>query len=208
MIIQKNVCGDCFMGIWEITENYDELLDLAKLCDEDKLIVNSFLNEKRKLEWLSVRALTNQILKKSARIVYVNKKPILEDFSFNISISHSYDLTSVLLSKNNKVGIDLEFMSHKINGVSNKFINQNEVIQGNGAASYHLYLHWCAKEAIYKICDKQDINFKENITILPFEPSNEGQIVGHVKNLHIDDEFILNYRKHNNYAIVWTSKRI
>ena len=72
---------------------------------------------------------------------------------------------------------------------------------------YHLYIHWCAKEALYKICDKQDINFKENLTIFPFEPAEKGTIKGSVLNKRGVEDFILKYTKYKDYAIVWTCKK-
>ena len=47
---------------------------------------------------------------------------------FSISISHSNNLTAVLISKGKRVGIDLEFMSGKISKVADKFINNKESI--------------------------------------------------------------------------------
>ena len=99
-------------------------------------------------------------------------------------------------------------MSHKISNISFKFINEQELITDDPEFSrYHLYIHWCAKEALYKICDKQDINFKENLTIFPFHPKNEGQIKGRVLNIHGIEDFNLFYSKYNNYTIVWTCKK-
>jgi hypothetical protein len=71
---------------------------------------------------------------------------------------------------------------------------------------YHLYIHWCAKEALYKICDKKDIIFKENLFIENFEPMEKGRIKGLVDTIHTTETFILNYEKFKNYVIVWTVK--
>jgi 4'-phosphopantetheinyl transferase EntD len=127
--------------------------------------------------------------------------------AFNISISHSRNLTSIFLSKTKRVGLDLEYMSHKISTLGDKFINNQEYVTNDPELKpYHYYLHWCGKEAIYKICDKQDINFKENITLFPFEPKENGIIRGRVLNIHGVEDFILSYQKIEDYAIVWTCK--
>ena len=63
--------------------------------------------------------------------------------------------------------------------IAHKFINENDVITADEEQrKYHLYIHWCAKEALYKICDKQDINFRDNLTIEPFEPMERGVLTG------------------------------
>ena len=196
------------LGIWEITEDFNTLRQAVNLDELDLQRLNSFRNHKRKLEWLSVRNLVTRLVGKHAKIVYNEiNKPFLFDNSFNISISHSNNLTSILLSKNHRVGIDLEYMSHRISNISFKFINNKETITLDASLKrYHLYLHWCAKEALYKICDKQDINFKENITILPFKLKDKGEIKGIVENKHGTEEFLMDYIKLNNYAIVWSIK--
>jgi 4'-phosphopantetheinyl transferase EntD len=106
-----------------------------------------------------------------------------------------------------KVGIDLEYMSHRISSISHKFINENDSITDNEEQKkYHLYIHWCAKEALYKICDKQDINFRDSLTIEPFQPSDSGVIQGRVHNRSRNELFNLNYFSLGNYVVVWCCK--
>ena len=196
------------LGIWKITEDYYTLYSMLSMDMEEINMLEGFGNENRKTEWLSVRVLANAMTGKDSRIIYgEERKPYLKGSTFNISISHSNKLTSILMSKTKRVGIDLEHMSHKISNLSNKFINNQELVTNDPKLKrYHLYLHWCGKEALYKICNKQDINFKENITLFPFEPQESGTIKGRVLNFHGVEDFLLNYQKTEGYAIVWTSK--
>lgn len=209
LILKEKVAGDCLLGMWEITEDYQTLYSRLRLDNEEEERLRSFKNEGRKLEWLSVRNLISELTGRESRIIYnAERKPFIKGNSFSISISHSRHLTSILLSENRRVGIDLEYMSHKISRIGFKFINEQEIITGDpGLKPYHLYIHWCAKEALYKICDKQDINFRDNLTIFPFTPGKEGHIKGRVLNVQGVEDFRLYYRRYNNYAIVWTCKR-
>ncbi|MCG8683407.1 MAG: 4'-phosphopantetheinyl transferase superfamily protein, partial [Desulfobacterales bacterium] len=119
----------------------------------------------------------------------------------------SKELTAVLMSKDKKVGLDLEYMSHDISEVSHKFLNDEEFISEEPEIKqYHLYLHWCAKEALYKICDKQDINFKKNLTIERFDPDECGVMYGWVDNKFWHDKFELNYFRLKDYVVVFCSK--
>ncbi len=206
--MDKWVDDDCRLGIWEINETYEELISAVTLTEEELLTVQKFGNYQRKLEWLSVRVLINILLNKPCQIIYnEERKPFLSCNSYNISISHSHQLTSVLMSHKYRVGIDLEYMSHQIHQVAHKFINDKEFITSNpDLKRLHLYIHWCAKEALYKICDKQDINFKHNLTILPFEVKNEGSIIGHLDNRYGHREFDLHYFTYDGYVIVWCKK--
>ena len=208
VIVKNDVEQDCRLGIWEITEDFDELRSKLSLESEEVKTLEGFRNQSRKLEWLSVRTLINEMTGKNSRIIYnEDRKPFLLDNSSHISISHSRDYTSILLSRFKRVGIDLEYMSHRISGIADRFINSNErITDSRERLRYHLYIHWCAKEALYKICDKKFINFKKNLTIQPFEPEDEGRITGTVDNIYGIDTYELCYRKMGNYALVWTCK--
>lgn len=196
------------LGVWKIEEDVDTLLDLVVLDTDDKKKYKGFSSNSRKLEFLSVRALLSELIGKEARIVYnKNNKPFLKDGSRFISISHSHKLTTILLSTNEKVGIDLEYMSSNIAAIAFKFLNRREKITRlNEDRKYHLYIHWCAKEALYKICDKEGISIRKNITIEPFQVKDTGEIKGYVHTDKINESFDLFYVRYDNYALVWTKK--
>ena len=91
IIIHKEVDKCCKLGVWEINEDYDDLLSRLSLTDEENERLERFKNFNRKLEFLSVRVLMNEMAGKLSRIVYNNeRKPFLENNSFRISISHSH----------------------------------------------------------------------------------------------------------------------
>jgi phosphopantetheinyl transferase len=196
------------LGVWKIEEDLDALTGMVTLNAEEKKRYKSFSSNSRKLEFLSVRALLSELIGKEASIVYnKNNKPFIKDGSRFISISHSHKLTAILLSTNEKVGIDLEYMSSNIAAIALKFLNVKEKITKNPEnRKYHLYIHWCAKEALYKICDKEGISIRKNITIEPFEVKDSGEIRGSVHTDKINESFNLYYSKYDNYSIVWTKK--
>ena len=208
VILKRDISDGCRLGVWEITEDYEDLFSRLNLETEEVQKLDSFKSQNRKLEWLSVRALANDLTGKSSRIIYNEaRKPFLLDNSHNISISHSNKLTSILIGRYQRVGIDTEYMSHRISRIANRFIHRDEVITGDpDRVKYHLYIHWCAKEALYKICDKQYINFKKNIRIDPFEPADRGEITGTVDNIKGIDTYRLAYLRMDDYITVWCYK--
>ena len=185
------------LGVWKIEEDLETLLNLVVLDNEEKKKYKSYSSNSRKLEFLSVRALLSELIGKEARIVYnKNNKPFLKDGSRFISISHSHKLTAILLSTNEKVGIDLEYMSSNIAAIAFKFLNRKEsVTKEVNDRKYHLYIHWCAKEALYKICDKEGISIRKNLTIEPFIVKESGEIKGEVHTDKINESFDLYYSK-------------
>ncbi|HRW63614.1 MAG TPA: 4'-phosphopantetheinyl transferase superfamily protein, partial [Bacteroidales bacterium] len=199
---------DVEFGVWEITEDYNNLRSRLLLDERDIETVESFKNHQRKLEWLSVRTLLKEMLGKDSKIVYgPERKPYLHNNLYNISISHSKNLTSILMSKKKRVGLDLEYMDTKILRIADKFLRPEELENIDKTKEiYHLYLHWCAKEALYKICDKVDINFVNNLNIEAFKPKENGLIIGRVNNSYMNERFTMNYFSLKNYAIVWCYK--
>ena len=208
IIVNEHLDCGCQLGIWKIAEDYDNLLSRVALTGEEYETLERFTFIPRRLEWLSVRVLLNEMTNRDLTIMYNgNRKPFIKGNSYYLSISHSRDLTSILLSQDKKVGIDLEYMSHRIGSIAHKFINDNDVVTTDEEQrKYHLYIHWCAKEALYKICDKQDINFKENLTIEAFEPMEKGVIRGRVQNKSRDELFRMDYFSLGNYVVVYCCK--
>ncbi len=200
---------ETIIGVWKIEEDLETLLGMVDMSVEDRRRYSAYRSTSRKTEFLSVRALLAEMLDRDARIVYnKNNKPFIKDGSHFISITHSNKLTAILISKDEKVGIDLEYMRLNINAFASKFLNKKEKITRKWAdRTYHLYIHWCAKEAIYKICDKEGINIVRDITIEPFTVKESGEIKGTVENERISDRFTLYYSRYDNYTIVWTKKR-
>ena len=211
VIVDKILNHTCRLGVWQIDESYQWLLSRLNLDESEKQTIESFKNHKRKLEWLSVRVLLNKMTRSDQRIIYNgNRKPFLRDKSFNISISHSEQYTTVLLSPDSRVGVDIEKMKSKIVKVANKFLTDEELSNVDEEQEiFHLYLYWCAKESLYKLFDKKNIYFKEDIFIEPFVPSDKGVMFGRVNtSSHRTQERLqLNYFRLGDYSLVWTYKK-
>ena len=200
---------DSILGVWKIEEDLETLLARVTLTAADKTRYKEFRSNSRRIEFLSVRALLIELIGHGPSIIYnKNNKPFLKEGSHFISISHSHKLTAILLSESERVGIDLEYMSANISAFAFKFINRKEKItRDKELKKYHHYIHWCAKEALFKICDKPGISIRKNITIKPFSIKESGEIEGTVKSKVINDTFTLHYSTYDNYAIVWTKKK-
>ncbi|MCF8335637.1 MAG: 4'-phosphopantetheinyl transferase superfamily protein [Bacteroidales bacterium] len=208
IVIDKQVNKHCKLGVWQITEDYRELVSKLDLDQNDYETMLAFKNQKRRLEWLSVRVLLDSLTHKKNKILYNgNRKPYLSDSSYNISISHSDLYSTVLICKHKHVGIDIEKMLPKIEPIASKFLKRGEINQINHSKKiYHLYLHWCAKEALYKIFDRRKMSLKNNITIESFVPNESGTMFGRVQYKDINERFKLNYFSIDNYSVVWCRK--
>ena len=164
--------GDLLWGIRKIRETSDELLNLLDKKDWYLPHICQMNLENRKKEWLAVRVLLKELSGDEKEIAYTEQgKPYLVDNSFQISISHTKEYVAVALSKQHTVGIDIEYISPRIQKISSKFMNEVEIA---GISSeneiIHLLLHWSAKESMYKTLNEQYVDFREFLHIQPFVP--------------------------------------
>ena len=191
-IISNTTTLSGIIAIWEITENLEELLQLS----HEKTIPN-FNTEKRKKEWLASRLILNEINPNYSISYNTFGAPELNDDSY-ISISHSKRLVAIIVSQQ-KVGIDIEEISEKALKVSSKFISTNnfKLLTAEKAT-----LIWCAKEAIYKLYQKGNLNFIKDIKIPDFKISEKGILKAEFKT----ELLILNYQKIHSHYLVYVCK--
>ena len=163
--------------VWKVTETLEELQGMvlpslaARACEE-------FASEKRRTEWLAVRALLRSSLGDDVHVVYDTAgKPSLEGFDGDISISHTDGYVAVALSTCGGVGVDIELLSRNVMAVAGRFMSVDLLGTVHPAKRNLVALvHWCAKEALYKIVGNLGGNFKDNISVGAFEPSGEGSV--------------------------------
>lgn len=189
------------MAIWKITEHRDELstfigMDFFEL--EQK---------KENLHWLASRALINAVFQNQK--IELSKdsfnKPSLKvnDQTFHISITHSFQFAAIIVSKNKTVAIDIEKLDERIQRVKHKFMRDDELeylLPGN--ESIMLVSIWSAKETLYKFYGKKELDFKKNLKIESFIPQITFDIRGlidkvqkqyHTIYVEIIDGYVLTY---------------
>ena len=159
-------------GIWHITETATELLSSLQLSDSEINTYNSFSHDLRKRQWLAYRALLCHMLQpESPEVAYdVAGKPYLISGSHNISVTHAGDFAAAVTSENRLVGIDIERLRDRVERVKQRFMHDSEIESLVGEKRLeHLYIHWCGKEALYKLNGKPELDFKKGIFIHPFD---------------------------------------
>jgi 4'-phosphopantetheinyl transferase len=192
-------------AIWKIEESADELLAQLQLKEHELSYLDTLINGKRNMHWLSTRVLLRRMMETDNYIdckVDSSGKPYLSNFPHHISLSHSYDYAAVMVSKNKAVGIDIEFIKDKIERIAHKFLSKVELdfIQENNRID-QLYVTWCAKEAIYKLHGKKNISFLEHIKLEPFEYPGSGSFAALLNSGSRQRKFRVHYEKFDGYMI-------
>ena len=169
LILHQNI-DNGEIGLWKVSEEIEELLTLANLSDPDLVTYTAISALHRKKEWLATRALLGELLKEPHLIKYHNDgRPYIENFSSNISISHSTGYIAIILHFTSNPGIDIELITRKVGKVGSRFLSPDEMVFCNketALSNWMMLLHWCAKEAIYKMVPFSNIEFATDIRII------------------------------------------
>lgn len=126
--------------------------------------VASFKSEHRRLEWLATRALLHHVLGQEATLDYLpSGRPVLVDADEEVSITHSGPLVALAIAPAGlEIGIDLESNLERAYRLMPRYLSDDE----QAALVHHpddAALLWCAKEAIYKLCDIEGLRFLDDM---------------------------------------------
>lgn len=165
----------CSWGVWHLAESEEELLRLLPK-DMNKEELDTILHTPRKIEWLGVRALLYELLKKQnphfdeiKKRNWLTKdeygKPQLSYDTGHISLAHCKGLAVAMLHSELPCGIDIEQINPKIRRVTPRICTDYE-LNWAGEDLDRLSTLWCGKEALYKYYGKKKLDFKNEIQVM------------------------------------------
>ena len=182
---------DARFGIWEMS---DSPSDYHEWYAEASLLYKS---EARRKEYVFVRALLERMTGAKQVILHDKSgKPYL-DGNMQISLSHTKGYCAVIVSDSRAVGIDIEYMSDRVDKIARKFIRNDEPM----ATTIQKLLRWSAKEAVYKLFSSYRLDYFE-MRVFPFEVSWQG--IMRIENLRNHSIVDVAYRVCQNYVLTYT----
>lgn len=108
------------------------------------------------LENAAVAVMITEVLGENAVIDHnADGKPLID--GYEISISHTRGLAAVMLSKDHRVGVDVEYESPRVGKIVSRFLRPDE----NAPTLRLQLLHWCAKEAVFKLFSEHDLTYQQ-----------------------------------------------
>lgn len=170
LLLQQNILEETKIAVWKIEEAEPFFLQKVKL-------LQTIHHPHKRLQHLAGRYLLHMLEPQFPfGNIQINsaRKPFLPMQEYQFSISHCGDYAAVIMSKQSRVGIDIELFSPKTEKVKHKFLNEAELQQlqflpilfPHSFTLIQLYtLYWCAKEAVYKWWGNGKIDFKNDIQI-------------------------------------------
>lgn len=134
------------------------------------------------------------------------KKPFIPNQSFQFSISHCENFAAALVSKTNRVGIDIEQPNIKLFNIAPKFLSDDEIlihkIDLKNKTAYQeqlLTVLWSCKEAIFKWWGNGKVQFNEMIKLDEFNLQKQGTINAYFNN----EPLLIHYKLINNLCLSW-----
>lgn len=174
--------GRGVVAIWRIGESEEALV--APLANGDVLLEEArgrFKAAGRRIEWLSVRRLMHELGITSPIAYLPSGRPYLKDDERHISISHTRGYAAVALHEDYPIGLDIEQRTDKVCRVKDKFLSHEEklFLPSEKKNVEALLIIWTAKEALFKLVDREGIDFGEHFHVSPFDVEEEGSLVAH-----------------------------
>jgi hypothetical protein len=206
IVIQERVLGDYQLGVWKIEEPLRYFFDRMTLSDAERQITEG-MRENRLTEWLATRYLLKYMIDPNAFLdlgSLPTGKPYLIGSEEEISLSHSGDYAAVMMGSGD-VGVDIQICKEKITHLEHKFARpeESECIDRSNAVQ-HLHLLWGAKEVLYKIYARKQLDFIAQLSVtLPNTIESSGAFSGRIL---VDNDNLtctLEYRILNTYVLVY-----
>ena len=175
LFYQHNINGNTKLGIWQITEPEGFFLEKVPL---KKDVSHPF----KRLQHLAGRYLLSFLFPDfplEEIQIADTRQPFLQNEKYHFSISHCGHYAAAIVSRDSRVGVDIELITPRIEVVARKFLNEEEahfinedyamfLDQWGLSGKVHqefLTLIWSAKEAIFKWYGKGELDFKNHMQL-------------------------------------------
>ena len=156
----------------------------AEASEEELQSVARFSSSSRRAERLSWRIMLRRVVGRGVTIEYssqgaplLSEEVVVNNYHYKyISVSHCRDMVAVMLSQQ-PCGVDIEQMGRDFGRVSNRYITAEERRLSDNPRFEAAV--WCAKEALYKLAQREGLDFRRDISITAVD-FESGRIVGRV----------------------------
>ena len=205
LYLKKKLDNDAEIGVWQITETEEELKELSSTPTDEMEEISFIRSESLRKQRLAVRALLNTMFDDKVYLSHHdNGKPYIENNPINISITHTAKYVAVILHEEENVGIDIESLDRDFSVVEKKALSEDEIDDlEDEKRNEQLAIYWCAKEAIFKLLSRYNVDFAEQIEIERFRPRGEGELEATFTSKNDEEEFDLEYITFDRHVLVW-----
>jgi len=140
------------------------------------------------------------------------RKPFLPNEQYHFSISHCNKYAAAIVSRSQRVGIDVELITPRLFKIKEKFLHREELrfVNSRPAADQLILLSilWSTKEAIYKWYGAGEVDFSDMMRTFPFSLAIEGELQAAFMNEVLQQNLIVRYKIMNELTLVWVASNV
>jgi phosphopantetheinyl transferase len=208
LFYQQHINQNTRLAIWKIEESESFFAETVPLQRD-------ITHPHKRLQHLAGRYLLRFLFPDfpySEILIADTRKPYLANEAYHFSISHCGDYAAAIVSKDERVGIDIEIPSEKILRIAHKFVNGEEFEmindQQNETKNYQqktlLTLIWCAKETMFKWYSVGNVDFKAMLQVNIKNLEQAGSLDAFIKNSQQQILLSISYHFLNPVCLTFT----
>lgn len=139
------------------------------------------------------------------------RKPYLPNEAYHFSISHCGDYAAAIVSSTQRVGVDIEMVTPRVNKIRHKFLHISEMENWKIEALEEqekirtLTLLWSAKEAMFKWWGSGDIDFSDCMQVKAVDLNSTGVLKAFFQKDNFKVTLQLHYQLTNELSLVWVN---
>ena len=196
LIYQTQLNLSTKIGVWHITEKEEYFLEKVPLQ-------RTITHWHKRLQHLAGRLLLRELFPDfpvDMILIADTRRPYLYEDPFHFSISHCGDYAAVIVSRDHRVGVDIEQKTAKIRTILHKFLSPEEIALISPAEfDDRATLCWSVKESIFKWQGRSGVDFKRDMIIKKILGDTEGK----VECLFRGRPLSVHYLKFNDNFLAW-----
>ena len=197
LVYQQNINVVTKLGVWHITEEEDFFLKKVPLQ-------RKITHWHKRLQHLAGRLLLIELFPAfPVELIRIadTRKPYLPEEPYHFSISHCGDYAAVIVSRENRVGVDVELLTDKVAGIMHKFLSP---IETNllPISTFHqtALLCWSVKETIFKWIGVGEVDFIRDIVIKKITGDDQGWVNCQV---YGKQELVVHFLYFDKHYLTW-----
>ena len=203
LFYQQDINLNTKLGVWKITE--EEAFFLRSVPVQSKIT-----HPHKRLQHLAGRYLLPFLFSDfpyDEIVIADTRKPFLPDEQYHFSISHCADYAAAIVSATDRVGIDVEMITARVEKIKHKFLHTEELAFVHAFPQEQqiplLTLLWSCKEAMFKWWGMGDVDFSEVLRVSPFVFEETGKINALFIREGLRVPLTLSYSINHLMSLVW-----
>jgi len=215
LVYQHNINETTRLAVWHITEPESFFLKKVPLKKDVS-------HPHKRLQHLAGRYLLSFLFDGfplEEILVADTRKPFLENEQYHFSISHCGDFAAAIVSSKERVGIDIELVTARIERIKHKFTSSDELLFLND--EYKAFLQqfeleekieqefltmiWSAKETIFKWYGDGQMDFRQHMQLTGAISFSDDELIS-LPFLFTKDEmryFTVHAKMFSNFVLAW-----